>query len=557
MDFTITVLLILSLTCNHLALVDNMNATIQDGLKREKSDTSESDVFSIILKANEELSMKYQSRQLSGCRRQRCCLSPSLLFCSVKRTRNKIIQYGDVLVDTARNAKMCDNEPRSCLWPSSGDGNVYIPYTLHQDYSQDHRILIKRSLDEIGTLTCVKFYYRRTNEPAYISVTSEKGCYSHVGYRRNKRRLSLEIPGCVYFGVILHEFLHAIGFHHEHQRSDRDKYITILIQNVIPGQQNNFNLQKTNNLGTEYDYGSIMHYGRTAFAKPGLKVMLPKPDSDIELGQYRGLTTKDVHKINKLYNCDICGNMLIANSGHFTTPNFPGLYPNNADCKWIIRGRRHFKILLEFSSFMIQEFTACIGDHLIIYDGANNLAKILDGPICGAENPAVMSTENELLITFTSTRSLPAHGFAASYRLITCGHMLKTSEGQIESKSDHSKDVHCFWVVLIKRQYKIILNVEELNIKNSTNCTENNLVIHDAARTPPAVIGKYCGKVSLPLNMISFGRTVVIEFQHKQSKSDYRFKISYKSIVKILLWFLEPLMKGVTTIILRLCHTFY
>ncbi|XP_067850406.1 low choriolytic enzyme-like [Heptranchias perlo] len=107
MDFTIAVLLTLSLTCVHLVLVDNMNSTLQDGLKREQRDTSEPNVFSIILKANEEL---------------------------LNRTGNKIIQYGDVLVGTSRNAMICKQEPRSCLWPSSKDGNVYVPYKIHKDY---------------------------------------------------------------------------------------------------------------------------------------------------------------------------------------------------------------------------------------------------------------------------------------------------------------------------------------------------------------------------------------------------------------------------------------
>ncbi|XP_072448963.1 low choriolytic enzyme-like [Chiloscyllium punctatum] len=237
---------------------------------------SEPDVFSIISEANKKL---------------------------LKRTGNKIIQYGDILVDSTRNAVTCSNDPKSCLWPSSQDGNVYVPYVIDKIYTEDQTKLIWKSLNEISSLTCVKFYYRRQNEPGYISVQSESGCYSYVGYKPTKRKLSLKVPGCVQFGLVAHEFLHAIGFQHEHSRSDRDKHIKIMWENVPKKREHNFNLLKTNNLGVVYDYGSIMHYGRYAFSKNKRPTMVPIPNPNVEIGQSRGLSTKDVIKINKLYEC--------------------------------------------------------------------------------------------------------------------------------------------------------------------------------------------------------------------------------------------------------------
>ncbi|XP_072448962.1 high choriolytic enzyme 1-like [Chiloscyllium punctatum] len=172
---------------------------------------------------------------------------------------------------------------------------------------EKQRQRIWKALHEISSLTCVKFYYRRNEETGYINVRSKGGCFSSVGYRNNARLLSLKIPHCLHFGVITHEFLHAIGFQHEQCRSDRDKYIKILWENISPRLKFNFNLLNTNNLNMTYDYGSIMQYGRYAFSKNKKPTMVPVNDSNIELGQYRGLSTLDVLKINKLYNCDSVG----------------------------------------------------------------------------------------------------------------------------------------------------------------------------------------------------------------------------------------------------------
>ncbi|XP_060695150.1 low choriolytic enzyme-like [Hemiscyllium ocellatum] len=278
MNLNVVVVLVFILTIIHLQLVGSMNSTNQGVLKRKQRDTNETDVFSIILKANEEL---------------------------LKSTGSKIIEHGDILVDNSRNAMICNNSPRSCLWPRAKDGNIYVPYKLGREYNVFSRRLIKRSLDEIAILTCIKFYHSHKHEPAFIDVNSEKGCFAVIGYKGRRQKISLQIPDCLHFGVIAHEFLHAIGFHHEHCRSDRNKYVKIFMRNVVRELQYNFNILHTNNLGTEYDYSSIMHYGRTVFSRNGLPTILPIPDPNVEIGQIRGLSTKDVAKINKLYNCEV------------------------------------------------------------------------------------------------------------------------------------------------------------------------------------------------------------------------------------------------------------
>ena len=60
-----------------------------------------------------------------------------------------------------------------------------------------------------------------------------------------------------------HELGHVLGLFHEHQRWDRDQYVTIHYENIKPGRSPDYDwIRKTNWITSTlpYDYQSIMHY---------------------------------------------------------------------------------------------------------------------------------------------------------------------------------------------------------------------------------------------------------------------------------------------------------
>uniref|UniRef100_A0A4W5LC01 Metalloendopeptidase n=1 Tax=Hucho hucho TaxID=62062 RepID=A0A4W5LC01_9TELE len=150
--------------------------------------------------------------------------------------------------------------------------------------------------------TCVQFI-PRTNQRDFVDIQSQSGCFSYLGRQDNGQVVSLNKNGCVYLSVVQHEMLHALGFNHEHSRSDRDSHVQILTQNIMPGKESNFRKINTINLGTPYDYNSVMQYTRLAFSKNNQPTILPIPDNSAVIGMATQMSPIDILRINRLYNC--------------------------------------------------------------------------------------------------------------------------------------------------------------------------------------------------------------------------------------------------------------
>ncbi|XP_062845367.1 zinc metalloproteinase nas-36-like [Trichomycterus rosablanca] len=207
--------------------------------------------------------------------------------------------FGDIVMHTGfQNADPCTKT--GCKWPKYSDGRVYVPYAIANHYSQTEIATIERALQSFAKSTCIRFV-RWSKETDYIYIQSLAGCYSRVGRTGRMQTLSLAQHGCIYHHVIQHELLHALGFVHEHSRSDRDNYVRIHLENVIPGQEHNFDKIQTNNLNTPYDYNSVMQYGGLFFSSNQRPTIIPIPDSSVPIGQATQMSHYDIQRVNNLY----------------------------------------------------------------------------------------------------------------------------------------------------------------------------------------------------------------------------------------------------------------
>jgi len=147
-------------------------------------------------------------------------------------------------------------------WPG---GNVY--YAFDASVTTASQKVFLDCAAEWATFASLHFS-QRTTQPNYILVTNNpslNGGLSAVGMSGGAQLFQIG-PGAWNHSVVCHELGHALGLCHEHQRSDRDSFVSINTNNIISGHFGDFVLLTSSQNKGAYDFLSVMHYYRNEFS---------------------------------------------------------------------------------------------------------------------------------------------------------------------------------------------------------------------------------------------------------------------------------------------------
>jgi uncharacterized protein (TIGR02145 family) len=184
---------------------------------------------------------------------------------------------------------------KSLRWPSG-----IIPYTISNNHSLTNDIL--EAIKITNNQTNINLI-PRTNETNYVEFVEEdkNRCFAIIGMAGGRQRVNVNNCG---IATIIHEIGHALGMWHEHQRNDRDDFITIQYENIEDDKKFNFDKKLDNILPIgNYDYFSIMHYYSAAGSKNGNPTIIPKrPPATFDMIPYpKKLSEGDIFAINSIY----------------------------------------------------------------------------------------------------------------------------------------------------------------------------------------------------------------------------------------------------------------
>lgn len=188
------------------------------------------------------------------------------------------VGFGDIvlgLVPEEQKAKRAYfDPPRSRLWPSAT-----IPFSI--DDKTPNKDEIYAAIEYFNSQTPVKFVPLQGERDSIVFIPAKEICASQLGHVGGHQAILIS-PECGRREV-LHELMHALGFVHEHSREDRDRYVDVLWENILPEYWMQFQtvpedwIHEYRGAVFDFDPHSIMLYSSTAFAKaPGLTTLKSK-----------------------------------------------------------------------------------------------------------------------------------------------------------------------------------------------------------------------------------------------------------------------------------------
>lgn len=180
----------------------------------------------------------------------------------------------------------------SSHWPKGR-----IPYEINStDFppGSSERTSVVSAITVWNDQTLLQLLPRGTEADFIEFVLASNSCSSPVGMQGGRQEVGCAVGAGWGTWSVVHEIGHAFGLWHEHTRLDRDNWVTVHWGNVKSGKEHNFQVDPSDRRDVcQYDYDSLMHYGRYGFAVDESKPTLTPTLQFVQIGQRDHLSVFD------------------------------------------------------------------------------------------------------------------------------------------------------------------------------------------------------------------------------------------------------------------------
>ncbi|CAD6234720.1 GSCOCG00002067001-RA-CDS [Cotesia congregata] len=371
-----------------------------------------------------------------------------------------------------------------------------IPYEFDSRVNGQQQQYIRQRMREWERSTCIQFVPRNIKiHQNYVNFTSTESC--KCCYLKTNIKIYINLHDyCFEKSTILHELGHAIGFLHEHNRPDRDKFIQVQYYHIheksLP-QYIKYPNHGVTTLGTSYDYYSVMHYVKN------IVPIGPMADSVLKTENSTPSDT-DIATANLMYNCCSCKTNFYEPSGAFEQPNDDknGKFSSFERCEWRIRAAEGERIQLNISSLNIWKSYNCVLDYLEVRNGHDPNSEVL-ARYCGKIDQLMVIASNIILVTWVKiTLHYTSSSFKVEYKTI-CGNFVDLKNDtayNFESPNfpePYQPNKQCHWNFSAPENHKISLNFTFFKIEKSENCTKDYIRLIDGNDVDSPIFGNFCG----------------------------------------------------------------
>ena len=190
----------------------------------------------------------------------------------------RAVYQGDMLLGTVDEVRDGDRRIRARLasglqtvqshtrgdfsWPR----NV-VPFEISSALSATTVNRINQAVAHWNANTIVRLQ-ARNGEDDFVRFVTGDGCRSFVGRRGGRQDVELSSDCSV--GNVIHEIGHAVGLFHEQNRSDRDQFVIVDLDNIEDDAEDQFEKGPFGSVDRgAFDFNSRLLYGPFAFSDNG------------------------------------------------------------------------------------------------------------------------------------------------------------------------------------------------------------------------------------------------------------------------------------------------